>query len=172
MSKENNAIYKLTLRREAVPCKLLEEVGSVHNAECIAAFVRELTKEDVQEVAFAFYFAERDKLIGYSELARGGMEWCHWDSKIMFATALLCGASAIVMAHNHPAAKARPSRTDVKGMKKIIPAGRLLNVFVVDHVVVSQDQYVSMREFGLLPPTGELEREAEKEREKELDNRE
>jgi DNA repair protein RadC len=172
MTEGNSAIYKLVLKREAIPCKLVEEAGMLRNSEAFAEFIRKLTKDEVQEVGFALYFMGPGKLIGYSEIARGGMEWCTWDPKIMFATALLCGATSIVMAHNHPSGSARPSRADVKSMKKVIPAGQLLGIRVLDHIVVSQEQYVSMQDFGLLPPSGELEKEAEKEREKALDGRE
>ena len=165
-----DSIFKLTLKRDSVSSEFLQGLGKFKTPEDLVPVVRELTKDEPQEVCLAFYFIGGDTLVGYSELARGGFEWVSWDAKMLFATALLCGATSVVMAHNHPSGNARPSRIDVKGMKKLVPAGALLGIRVWDHIVVSRDQHVSMAEFGLLPPTAELIKEAEKEREKELDD--
>lgn len=165
----NDAVFKLTLKRERLLEGTTGDMGKFPSSEDLVPLIRKLTKDEPQEVCLAFYFVGAGTLIGYSELARGGFDWVKWDQRMLFSTALLCGATSIIMAHNHPSGNARPSRTDVASMKKLIPAGGLLSIYIADHIVVSENQFVSMREFGLLPPAGLLSKEAEKEREKELD---
>ena len=160
---------KFVLRRENVELPGLGRKVEYCRPDDIVPLVQQLTKGEVQEVLIALYFDARDRLLGYFEVARGGMNWVNWDNGLMLAAALLCGARSIILAHNHPSGVARPSRMDVVGMKKLIPAARLLNLLVKDHLVVSDSQWVSMSEFGLLPPVGELMREAEKRQEEEWD---
>lgn len=166
------AIYKLVLKREEVADEYLQELSRIDTPDNLVPIIRKLTVDEPQEVLLAFYFIGPGKLIGYSEIARGGFDWVSWDPKMLFSTALLCGATSVAMAHNHPSGSARPSRQDVKGMKKLIPAGSLLGIRIWDHLVVSKGQYVSMSEFGLLPPVAELIKDDEKEREKLLDQAE
>jgi DNA repair protein RadC len=162
-------LQKLLLRRESVAVSGYDPSKKYLDSESIVGLVRQITSGEVQEVVLAFFFDPRDRLLGYIELARGGMDWVNWDSRLMFSAALLCGARRIIMSHNHPSGIAKPSRADVVGMKKIIPAANLLGLQVADHIVVAEQQYVSMEDFGLLPPTRDIIREDEKKREEALD---
>jgi len=160
---------KFVLRRENIELPGFDRKIEYCRPDDIVPLIQQLTKDEVQEVLLALFLDARDRLLGYLEVARGGVNWVNWDSGLMLAAALLCGARSIVLAHNHPSGVARPSRMDVVGMKKLIPAARMLNLKVIDHLVVSDSQWVSMAEFGLLPPVGELVREAEKKQEEEWD---
>jgi DNA repair protein RadC len=165
---EKLLLQRFSLRREEVSIPGLVK-KQYRRAEELVELIRELTKDEVQEVSLAFFLDSQFQLLGYMELARGGLDWVRWDRRVMFAAALQCGATQIVLSHNHPSGIAKPSRADVANMKHLIPAAEMLHLSVLDHVVVSPTQSVSMNEYGLLPPRSELLRNADRRREEVLD---
>ncbi|OVE76756.1 hypothetical protein BVX97_00465 [bacterium E08(2017)] len=63
----------------------------------------------------------------------------------VFRGAILNGASAVVLVHNHPSGDPSPSTDDIRITKQLIEAGRIIDIKVLDHVIVG-DRFVSMRE--------------------------
>ena len=64
----------------------------------------------------------------------------------MLKIALLSNASKMILAHNHPSGDLTPSTQDVDVTYKIMAAGEMLGVEVLDHMIISKDDYISMRE--------------------------
>ena len=81
----------------------------------------------------------------------GGLASCSVDVRRIFQAALLDNAAAIVLAHNHPSGNPEPSREDIRITRQISEAGKLLNVNVVDHIIMTGcDSYTSLVERGVL----------------------
>lgn len=74
----------------------------------------------------------------------------------VFAPALREPAAAIVLVHNHPSGDPTPSREDVEVTARLAAAGDLLGIPVLDHVVVAEQGYASLRDDGALAPSGKL----------------
>ena len=87
-------------------------------------------------------------IIGLHEVAHGGINGCAIRMADIYKRALLNNAYGIVIAHNHPGGKASPSHEDVMITDKIIEAGKLLGIDCVDHIIVTIDNYYSLREHG------------------------
>jgi DNA repair protein RadC len=67
----------------------------------------------------------------------------------LFKEAIRCNAAAVIVAHNHPSGDPAPSPEDVSVTRQIVEAGKLLNVDVLDHLVIGQGRWVSLKERGL-----------------------
>jgi DNA repair protein RadC len=67
----------------------------------------------------------------------------------VFKEALRRNVAAIVLVHNHPSTDPAPSPEDVRLTEKVVDAGRLLNIDVLDHLVVTSSRFVSLKERGL-----------------------
>ena len=67
----------------------------------------------------------------------------------LFKEAIKLNASALVVAHNHPSGDPTPSPDDVAVTRAIVQAGKLLDVEVLDHIVIGQSRFVSLKERGL-----------------------
>lgn len=67
----------------------------------------------------------------------------------VFRAAVIAGAVAIIVSHNHPSGDPTPSPEDVAVTKELVDAGRLLGIEVLDHVIIGRNRYVSLRERGL-----------------------
>ncbi|MNE89583.1 hypothetical protein D3C80_1870030 [compost metagenome] len=80
----------------------------------------------------------------------GGASGTVVDAKIIFVAALLSHASAIILCHNHPSGSLKPSEPDLRLTKQLKEAGRLLNIDILDHLIVSSEGYYSFGDEGLL----------------------
>jgi len=67
----------------------------------------------------------------------------------VFREAIRQNCAAVIVAHNHPSGDPTPSPEDVAVTERIVNAGKLLDVEVLDHLVIGQQRYVSMKERGL-----------------------
>lgn len=101
---------------------------------------------------FKILLLDRNKAcMGMCEIATGGMSACIVDPKIIFATALKARAQRIILAHNHPSQCLSPSFADISLTRKLHECGRLLDIDVVDHLIVTPGGYYSFANEGLMP---------------------
>ena len=84
---------------------------------------------------------------GYKVITSGGQNYAIIDLKVIFRNALLLGASAIILAHNHPSGKRSFSDPDLDVTEKVVQAGQLFDIEVLDHIIYTPDDgYTSLKE--------------------------
>ncbi|MBT9787885.1 DNA repair protein RadC [Clostridium sp. MCC344] len=83
-------------------------------------------------------------------VAVGGVDSCAVDVKNIFKHALLNNASYIICFHNHPSGYTLPSREDEKITERLTAAGHILNLPMIDHIIVGEDEFYSFKEHGKL----------------------
>lgn len=88
--------------------------------------------------------------LGVSTASSGGMNMCVADPKIIFAMALKAGASSIILAHNHPSGSLKSSKADEALTERFFYAGRILDIAVLDHIILSNEGYFSFADEGLI----------------------
>jgi DNA repair protein RadC len=91
-----------------------------------------------------------NQLLGYHEVSRGGISGTITDIRIIFQVAVKSNASAIILSHNHPSGNLQPSDADKQITTKIVEAGKLFDISVLDHVILSEDSYFSFADENLL----------------------
>jgi DNA repair protein RadC len=89
--------------------------------------------------------------LGLSNISTGGVSACLVDPKIIFSTALKAKASAMILAHNHPSGNLAPSSNDFDLTRKLKEGGKLLEISVLDHLIVTNHGYFSMADEGEMP---------------------
>ncbi len=72
------------------------------------------------------------------------------DPKIIFYAALQYQASNLILVHNHPSGNLKPSHEDIDLTKKIAAAGRMLDIKVLDHLIITDSAYTSLGDEGLM----------------------
>lgn len=92
----------------------------------------------------------KGNVVGYHQIAHGGIAECVVDMKSIFKRAILNNASAIILLHNHPSGSTAPSESDLKLTEKICEAGEVLNITVADHVVIGDGAFCSFKELGYI----------------------
>ena len=89
-------------------------------------------------------------MIRQSSISEGGISGTVVDPKKIFKIALDYRASSIIMGHNHPSGEIKPSDADDRITKKIRDAGLLLDIAVLDHLILGEDQFYSYADAGTL----------------------
>lgn len=90
------------------------------------------------------------KIIGKKRISQGGINSTVVDPRLIFSSALEVKASSIIVAHNHPSGNLTPSQADIELTKKLVGAGKLLDIQLVDHLIISGNNYCSFADSGLL----------------------
>lgn len=91
------------------------------------------------------------RVMGRYLVSQGGVAGTVVDAKLVFAAALKARASSIILCHNHPSQNLRPSQADISLTEKLKKAGDLLDIFVLDHLIVTSDNgYYSFADEGLM----------------------
>lgn len=98
---------------------------------------------ELQEEFKVLLLNRNHQVLGIYPLSKGGVSGTVVDAKLVFSVALKCNASSIVMAHNHPSGNLKPSETDLRLTKKLKDAGNHLDIQVLDHIILSKDDYYS-----------------------------
>jgi len=83
-------------------------------------------------------------------ISRGGVAGTVVDTKIIFKTAIENLASSIIISHNHPSGNLKPSDADIKITKSIKDAGKIMDIPLFDHVIVTDSGYYSFNDEGML----------------------
>ncbi|MBQ9648439.1 MAG: DNA repair protein RadC [Oscillospiraceae bacterium] len=94
----------------------------------------------------------KGKLLQCFKAADGSVDAVNINMRVIVENALKCGASAVILAHNHPSGVALPSADDNKTTLMVYDALRTVGVGLVDHIIVADGDFVSLSENGLLPP--------------------
>lgn len=148
-AKAISIIASLELGRRRRTADVLEKdnIGGSKDAFQIL----QLKLEDLPHEEFWIVLLNRaNKVIDTKLVSRGGVSSTVVDSKVIFNFALESLASAIILAHNHPSGNLKPSNSDIRLTKKIVAAGKIMEVPVLDHIIVGDNDYFSFADEGLI----------------------
>lgn len=110
----------------------------------------EIDSLELQEQAKVIFLNRRAAVLGLYNLSTGGTSGTVIDIKLVMAAALKINASKIIIAHNHPSGTLRPSENDIQVTEKLVLAGKLLDISVDDHLIITAAGYVSFSDEGLI----------------------
>lgn len=106
---------------------------------------------DLQKEEFWIILLNRaNRLIKKEQISSGGVSGTVADPKIIFKAALEQYASSIILVHNHPSGNLKPSQADINLTKKMKDAGVLLEIPILDHIIFSNEGYLSFADEGIL----------------------
>jgi DNA repair protein RadC len=92
------------------------------------------------------------RALGIYNISSGGTAGTYVDPKHVYMAALKTNASSIILAHNHPSGNLEPSDADIKLTRKLAEAGKVLEITLLDHLVVTSEGYYSFADEGRLTP--------------------
>lgn len=107
---------------------------------------------DLEYEVFHVVFLNRNNEIkSDKQLFSGGISSTIIDPRIVFREALNQLVSAIILVHNHPSGNLMPSEADMRITKKLVSGGKIMDIKVLDHVIVSHRGYYSFADEGVMP---------------------
>lgn len=120
------------------------------NPASIARYYMEDLRHANQEQMKLLLLNTKSRLIGEMDISKGTVNSAVISPRELFVEALQKNAVSIVLLHNHPSGDPTPSKEDVLITRRIQEAGRLIGVELLDHIVIGDNCYVSLREKGLV----------------------
>ena len=139
------AALELGKRRRGAEASLPDEVKDSQTS-----FERFLSHIDdmKQEHFLVMYLDQSFHELKVECISNGGTTNVIADPRIIFKQALNYGATCIILGHNHPSGNPRPSKDDRQQTQKIVSAGKILDIAVVDHIIIGNERYYSFRDHG------------------------
>lgn len=104
--------------------------------------------EEPEEYLYMICMNTKNRIIGVFEVSHGNVNSSIVGVREIFQKALLANAVSIILMHNHPSGDCTPSRQDIDITKRITEAGKIIGVEVLDHIIVGEHQYCSLKEKG------------------------
>ena len=110
----------------------------------------ELETLQMQEEVKILLLNRSNKVLGIYSLAKGGLTSCIVDVRIILSIALKTLATGIILFHNHPSGNLKPSQADLDITKKLKNSCDLLDISLLDHLIITKDNYFSFADEGLI----------------------
>jgi|TARA_R110000744_G_scaffold49420_1_gene107429 DNA repair protein RadC len=129
--------------------KNMSGVPSIHSSkdcnEILRVFFTDVT---YKEQFFIMLLDRANNVLGVSKVSEGGCAGTVVDGKIIFQTALISNAQAIILCHNHPSGQLFPSTSDLNLTDKIRMFGGYIDIKVLDHLIITRDGFYSFADNG------------------------
>ena len=122
----------------------VELPAQIDDAADVAAFFRPQLALSPNESMWALFMDIRGQPIGFEQIAQGTLTACLVHPREVFGPAIRVRAAQIVLVHNHPSGDPSPSDEDYRLTERMMEAGQLLGIPVVDHVVIAKAGFASV----------------------------
>ena len=127
-----------------------EQETILSSVERVGAYLLDRFAGEKNEVVYQLCLDRKGKLLACKKLGEGGVTSADLDIRRLVENALLTGASAVVLAHNHPSGVALPSRDDYAATDRAKTALAVVGVALTDHIIVADGDFVSMADSGYI----------------------
>lgn len=128
-----------------------EGAGSpVTTPEAVAAVVQGRLRGKKKEHFLALMLDTRSRLVKVAEVSVGSLDTTIVHPREVFKEAISASAASVIFVHNHPSGSPEASEDDVKLTKRLAEAGKILGIEVLDHVIIGDREYLSLKREGLI----------------------
>jgi len=148
---ENAAVLLKLVPRVVQKAKLAANKETIINStEKAGDYLLERFRGEKNEVIYQLCLDRKGKLLSCRRLNEGGADSSELNIRRLVENALLVSASAVILSHNHPSGIALPSSEDYATTERVQTALNMVGVALVDHIIVADDDFVSMADSGTL----------------------
>ncbi len=122
----------------------------IKSADIAFDYFRYIFKDQKQEYFYVIYLDNKKRVIENKLLFKGTLNQSIVHPREVFKSACILSASSIICVHNHPSGNVEPSKEDINLTKRLSEIGILMGIKVVDHLIISDDNYFSFLENNLI----------------------
>jgi len=126
------------------------EVAQIKCSKDVADIFQPILSDLAHEEFWILFLNRSNKVINRMKLSQGGVSGTVTDVRMLMKKAIEYLASGIIVCHNHPSGNLNPSEADSKITQKIKEAGTLMDIQLLDHLIISDKDYYSFADNGLL----------------------
>ena len=136
MVKEDTVEYSNTIKSPDDVAKLAHDVLEMH--------------EMAEENFIILCLNTKNKIAGVHTVSIGSLSSSIVHPREVFKAAILNNAASIILMHNHPSGDPEPSREDIEITHRLVNAGNILGINVLDHIIIGDGRYISLKEQGAI----------------------
>ena len=141
------AVFELSRRLASKP---LSPKLKVTDPEIVFQYFEPILSHLKKELFLILVLNSANKLIRQVKISEGILNSSLVHPREVFRPAILESAASIILVHNHPSGEVSPSAEDKNITRRLVDAGKLMNIPVLDHVIIGHKQFFSFREYGLI----------------------
>lgn len=123
---------------------------TVTSPEDVASLVMDDMRFYDREHFKCMYLNRKNQMIALETVSVGGLSSSVVHPREVFKPAIQRSAASVILIHNHPSGDPKPSNEDVAITKRLVEAGRLLGIDVLDHLIIGDGNYASLKSLNLL----------------------
>lgn len=142
------AAFEIARRGEDAP--MVKDRPEMSDASTVAKIARHHLTEPAKESFFVAYLDSRNRMLGKDKVSVGSLDTTLAHPRDVFEKAIRARAAAVIVAHNHPSGDPHPSDDDIRLTRRLVEAGKILGIRVLDHVIVAGPDHYSFRQHALL----------------------
>ena len=140
-------IYRVSLVQEGA----IRYDQKMRDSKCVAQLLWDYLADTDREHFVVILVDQKNRLIGINTVSIGSMTASVVHPREVWKPAILCNAAAVLLGHNHPSGDPQPSREDRAMTTRLVEAGKLLGITVLDHVIIGGNgKYFSFADEGLM----------------------
>lgn len=124
--------------------------GTVMSSSWVGEYLVQEMSGLVQEHVVALYLNTKNEIIKNDTIFVGSLNTSVAHPREIFKGAVRYSAARIILAHNHPSGNTEPSEADFAFTRRVVDAGEMMGIEVIDHFIIGEKDYLSLRENGLM----------------------
>jgi len=125
----------------------------IESGDAAAAVVRSICAKNTllwREEMLMLSLCCGNRLQGWYRLGIGGMDKAICDIRIIATVAAKCASASIILAHNHPSGKLKPSSADLRTTEQVSAGMATLGIKLADHIIITDEGHISLRDEGFM----------------------
>ena len=130
--------------------KAAERIEVVHGPEDAAFFAMPRYRFEQREHFAVMLLDTKNHILGMPDISIGSLQASIVHPREVFRAAIDYAAAAMILFHNHPSGDPNPSREDIAVTQRLVKAGKIMDIPVLDHIILGNDCFLSFKDKGML----------------------
>ncbi len=147
-AKAISIVAALELGRRRKLSDVLEK-KKITSSQTIFELMNPVLADLPHEEFWVIFLNRNNKIVDKQRIGQGGIHGTTVDTRLIMKAAIEKLATSIILCHNHPSGSLKPSKADKYLTKKMVEAGKILDIAVLDHIIIGNEKYFSFNDNGL-----------------------
>lgn len=148
-AKAIELLASIELGKRMAKTPLLKE-GAVTSSQYVGKMLMTELNGLQQELVVALFLNTKNEIIKKETIFKGSLNSSVAHPREIYKAAIKYSSARIIIAHNHPSGNPEPSEADLSFTKRMSEAGKLIGIELLDHFIIGEDSYISLKEMGEL----------------------
>ena len=149
-AKASSVVASLRLGKRIAQRVIEKEITKIEKSEDIYNYFKNQLADKKNEYFYAILLDTKNVIISKEEISKGTLDASLVHPREAFRSAVKKSAKSIIFVHNHPSGDINPSKDDFLTTKRLVEAGEILDIKVLDHIIIGKNDYYSFKKESLI----------------------